>query len=117
MHVFYVIILPQFGYSTTLICYFYLDVSYNLECITEWLHFRCYIIFSHDLFTSVSFSTHSTALQLVCQNFSQIFKVTFAIYVDKFFAYIFLVNLEVYIKTDNFMIAGAEFRSWINVMD
>ena len=47
------------------------------------------------------------------QYLEKLFKVTFAIYEDKFFAYVFYVNLEVYIQRDNMMIAGAEFRARI----
>ena len=49
-------------------------------------------------------------------NLSQFFKVTIAIYEYKFFAYVFFVNFEVYIKRDNFMVAGAEFWAGITVL-
>ena len=51
----------------------------------------------------------------ICQNLSQFFKVILAIYEDKFFVYVFAVNFEVYIKRENSMVAGAEFRTRINV--
>ena len=52
LRVFYVIFLPQFGYSTTLIYYFYVDVSYKLEYIIIKMLYNV----AHGLYTMVSFS-------------------------------------------------------------